>query len=113
MHKSTAIALLISLVAVAGTSNVASAQQKTRAQVRQELITAENNGMDNVSNASYPDVATIYKDQGAQRKGAGDSGTGAMATTASEAGHAELASRKTGASSCVGPVTFCSPFFGG
>jgi low affinity Fe/Cu permease len=45
MQKSTAIALLISLVAIAGTCNVTSAQEKTRAQVRQELIEAENNGI--------------------------------------------------------------------
>jgi Domain of unknown function (DUF4148) len=113
MTKPTAIALMISLVSIAGTCNVASAQEKTRAQVQQELIETENNGMDFVSNASYPDVATIYKDQVVQRKAAPDSGTGAAANTASEAGRADVASRKTDASSCVGPVTFCSTFFGG
>jgi hypothetical protein len=113
MHRSTAIALLMSLVAIAGTCNVASAQEKTRTQVRQELIEAENNGMDFVSNTSYPNVATIYEDQVAQRRAAANSGMGAAANGTGDAGKAGVASRNRDDSSCVGPVSFCSIHFGG
>jgi hypothetical protein len=112
MQKSTAITLLVSLVAIAGTCNVASAQEKTRAQVRQELIEAEKNGMDLVSDTSYPDVATIYKDQVAQRKAAADSGTGAAADGTSAEGKANVAAPHADNSSCTGPVSFCSVYFG-
>jgi Domain of unknown function (DUF4148) len=112
MQKSTAIALLISLVAIAGTCNIASAQEKTRAQVQQELIEAENNGMDFVSNASYPDVATIYRDHVAQRKSAADSGTGAAADGTSAEGRVDVAAPHADHSSCAGPTSFCSIYFG-
>jgi Domain of unknown function (DUF4148) len=112
MQKSTAIALLISLVAIAGTCNVASAQEKTRAQVRQELIEAENNGMDCVSNTSYPNFATIYEDQVAQRKAVADSGTSAAADGTNAEGKADVAAPHADNSLCTGPASLCSIYFG-
>jgi Domain of unknown function (DUF4148) len=112
MKRPTAIALLISFVAIAGTCNVASAQEKTRAQVRQELIEAESNGMDLVSDTSYPDVATIYKGQVAQRQAAVDSGMGAAADGTSAEGKVGVATPHAENSSCAGPASFCNVFFG-
>ena len=54
--------MIFTLILAAGTSIAinAQAQEKTRAQVRQELIEAERNGMNFVSETSYPDVAPIF-----------------------------------------------------
>ena len=53
------IALLtVSLALLASSS--AFAQEKTRAEVEQELIQAEHNGLDLVTNESYPDVSPIF-----------------------------------------------------
>jgi len=41
-------------------SSSAFAQEKTRAEVRQELIQAQNNGLDLVTDESYPDVSPIF-----------------------------------------------------
>ncbi|HEY3596881.1 MAG TPA: DUF4148 domain-containing protein [Paraburkholderia sp.] len=44
------------------------AQEKTRAEVYQELIQAKQNGLDFVTDASYPDVNPIYKETVAHLK---------------------------------------------
>jgi Domain of unknown function (DUF4148) len=49
-------------------TNAALAQGKTRAQVYQELIEAKRNGLDFVTDASYPAVATINQTVVAQMK---------------------------------------------
>ena len=75
------------LFAGAGIAINAPAQEKTRAQVRQELIDAEHNGRDFVSDTSYPDVAPIFEQQVARLKQQnGGSGMGAAMTGTSDAG---------------------------
>jgi hypothetical protein len=56
MRKS-ALALCLLLLG----TNAALAQGKTRAQVYQELIEAKRNGLDFVTDASYPEVAAINR----------------------------------------------------
>jgi hypothetical protein len=51
------LALALSSVALAAN---ASAQEKTRAEVRQELIEAQNNGLNFVIDTSYPDGNPLY-----------------------------------------------------
>lgn len=55
------IILTLSLAAVA--SSGALAQDKTRAQVEQELVQAQQNGLDYVTDTSYPDVNPIFAAQ--------------------------------------------------
>jgi Domain of unknown function (DUF4148) len=62
-----AVVLALAVSAVAFSVN-ASAQQKTRVEVRQELIEAECNGRDFVTDTSYPDISPIYEQQAARLK---------------------------------------------
>ncbi|MFM0340156.1 DUF4148 domain-containing protein [Paraburkholderia fungorum] len=55
-------------VVVLAASSSAFAQGKTRAEVYQELIEAQQNGLDYVTDASYPDVSPVFAQQVAQRK---------------------------------------------
>ena len=91
----------------------ASAQEKTRAEVRRELIDAQDNGLNFVTDASYPDVSPIYQHQVEQMKML-HSGKGPSPSSASDAGHKSEAPMDKSKSSdeCVGPPGFCNPYFG-
>ncbi|NPT45553.1 DUF4148 domain-containing protein [Paraburkholderia sp. 1N] len=65
MKKITFAAL--SLVVLTASSS-AFAEGKTRAQVYQELIEAQQNGLDYVTDASYPDVSPVFAQQVAHHK---------------------------------------------
>jgi hypothetical protein len=93
MNKRSLIALSVAFLAIAGTTSNAFAQEKTRAEVRQELIQAENNGLHFVTDTSYPGVNPIFEQQAARLK------------------H-RLAKHHPAAQACVGPVDFCTPYFG-
>ena len=56
------IAFAVLSVAVLASSS-AFAEGKTRAQVYQELIEAQQNGLNYVTDASYPDVSPVYAQQ--------------------------------------------------
>ncbi|WP_236720842.1 DUF4148 domain-containing protein [Paraburkholderia phytofirmans] len=112
VNKRTIVFSLI-LAAAAGIAINAQAQEKTRAQVRQELIEAERNGLNFVSDTSYPDVAPIFEQQVARLKQQnGDSGMGVATTGTSDAGHIKQKTAPSVPSTCVGPVSFCDIFFG-
>ncbi|CAB3701409.1 hypothetical protein LMG24238_03661 [Paraburkholderia sediminicola] len=64
--KKIAVAAL-SLVVLAASSSVF-AEGKTRAQVYQELIEAQQNGLDYVTDTSYPEVNPIFAQQVAHNK---------------------------------------------
>ena len=112
MNKRIAIALSVAFLATAGIASSASAQEKTRAEVRQELIQAENNGLRFVTDTSYPEVNPIFEKQVARLKQKSESGFGADMKGASAAGKAGVAAAGAGASSCVGPAAYCTPYFG-
>lgn len=57
-------------VAVLAVSLSAFAQGKTRAQVYQELIDAQKDGRDYMTDTSYPEVNPVFAQQVQQRKGA-------------------------------------------
>ncbi|QVN23050.1 DUF4148 domain-containing protein [Burkholderia pyrrocinia] len=108
MNKRTMI-----LAAAAGISINAQAQEKTRSQVRQELIEAERNGLNFVSDTSYPDVAPIFEQQVARLKQQNsDSGMGAATTGTSNAGRIKRETPPSYLSACVGPVSFCTIYSG-
>jgi hypothetical protein len=66
--KKIAIAALSVVILAASLS--ALAEGKTRAQVYQELIDAQRNGRDYVTDTSYPEVNPIFAQQVQQRKDA-------------------------------------------
>jgi hypothetical protein len=118
MNKRYVLGLSMIVLASASIVSNASAQEKTRAEVRQELIQAENNGLRFVTDTSYPDINPIFAQQAAQLKQQNESGTGADMSGSSAAGQREAAGKGgTGQSrsaipACVGPVSFCTPYFG-
>jgi hypothetical protein len=108
MNRKILASVAMALIALAGAVTNASAQGKTRAEVRQELIEAQNNGLQFVTDASYPEVAPIYAQQVARMKQQSNSGVGADISGATEKGTRVNAQSET----CEGPVSFCSPYFG-
>jgi Domain of unknown function (DUF4148) len=115
MNKRFAIALSMVFLATAGVATGASAQEKSRAEVRQELVQAENDGSNFVSNASYPDVSPIFQQQVAHRQQQNVDSVGGSMTGSTASGAPVKPSRPTGRdalAACVGPVGFCTPYFG-
>lgn len=118
MNKRYVLGLSTIMLALTAVVSNASAQEKTRAEVRQELIQAENNGLDFVSNASYPDVAPIFAQQVAHLKQQNESGMGPETSGSSAAGHREvtagagIAQGHMATPPCVGPASFCTTYFG-
>ena len=101
------------LAATVGIAINAQAQEKTRAQVRQELIEAERNGLNFVSDTSYPDVAPIFEQQVTRLKQQNsDGGLGIATTGTSDAGHIKRETPPSDPSACVGPVSFCTIYSG-
>ena len=129
------LTLALAISSAALTTN-ASAQGKTRAEVRQELIDAQNNGLNFVTDASYPDVSPIYQQQ-VERLKMLHSGSGPATSSTSDAGQkADVPMDNSHANgvveagppamhdtptmpngpahddTCVGPISFCSIYFG-
>jgi hypothetical protein len=111
MNKRLALALSVIALASAGIATSASAQEKTRAEVRQELIQAENNGSRFVTDTSYPEVDPLYAQQVARQK-ASASGEGPVANSTGGAGAARMPVGATPAQQCVGPISYCTLYFG-
>nr|WP_232437760.1 DUF4148 domain-containing protein [Burkholderia ubonensis] len=112
MNKRTMIAALM-LFAGAGIAISAPAQKKTRAQVRQELIDAQLNGLNFITDTSYPVVAPIFEQQVNRLKQQNsDSGMGAAMTGTSETGRIKRQTPPSDPATCVGPVSFCDIYSG-
>jgi hypothetical protein len=101
----------LTLSAAVLVSSSAFAQGLTRSEVRQQLVEAEQNGSEYVSNASYPDISPVFQDQAAnQRKDASAYGGVAAGSNAS-APRATLNDTQS-PETCVGPVSFCNIYAG-
>jgi hypothetical protein len=105
-------------------SSFAQAQGLTREQVRQQLVEAQAQGLQYVTDASYPAVHPIYEPTVARMKaeanvayGGVAEGTGAAAPAAvkiaPQSGHTPNMGRMHGSQDCVGPVSFCNIYSGG
>ena len=112
MSRRSSIALSMVFLAMAGITSNAFAQEKTRVEVRQELIQAENNGLHFVTDTSYPQINPIFEQQAARLKQQSESGVGADMTGSRATGTTRLAKDHPAAQACVGPVDFCTPYFG-
>lgn len=113
MRKRIVISSLMFCAGV-GVAASAPAQEMTGVQVRQELIEAESNGLNPVTDASHPDVAPISEQQAAGLKQQKDEGgTGGAMTGGSDAGHIKREMSPSYPPACVGPVSFCDIYFGG
>jgi hypothetical protein len=74
------------LLASTGIASNASAQENTRAEVRQDLVQAEDNGLRFVTDTSYPDVAPSLVPQVARLQRLGEGGMGGDMSSTSPAG---------------------------
>ncbi|MGN6315848.1 DUF4148 domain-containing protein [Trinickia sp.] len=83
---------------------------KTRAQVRQELIEAQQSGWRHVTDASYPAISPMHA--GRIEKQAADTQAASAnepAPRAISSGRAQPAAQQP---ACQGPVSFCNIYFG-
>jgi hypothetical protein len=112
MNTRTVVSLAMMLFATAGIANNASAQEKTRAQVREELIEAQKNGLDQVTDTTYPLVNPTSEQEAARLGQKSDSGMGAAMTGASAAGKSAGGRAPAKRATCTGPVSYCDIFFG-
>lgn len=113
MNTHWLVAAAVAAISLAGIATQASAQELTRAQVRQELINAESNGLRFVTDTSYPDVSPLFQRQ-VEQMPAHQAGTavGGDPTASSEAGKPATMSSRRGSAACVGPASFCAIYFG-
>lgn len=115
MKLNIAITLSMILLASTGAVTQASAQEKTRAEVRQELVQAEANGSRLVTDTSYPEINPIFSQQAARLK-MSTSGEGPAMSGSTAAGQRSSTTPTHSADAamtpCVGPASFCSPYFG-
>ncbi|WP_207004805.1 DUF4148 domain-containing protein [Trinickia mobilis] len=107
---------ILGMILVAGICGAAltdaNAQEKTRAEVRQELIDAENHGSNLVTDASYPDVSPAYQQRLAQMNSAQAGGTGGGSSGTSASGTKDAPASSGSPDGCAGPVSFCNIYFG-
>jgi Domain of unknown function (DUF4148) len=91
-------------------SSGAFAQGLTRAEVRQQLVEAQQNGSQYVTNASYPDVSPVFQGQVArlQKNDVTSYGGVAAGSSAVRAAMPMVPSHEP----CVGPYSFCNIYAG-
>lgn len=108
MRISRAMSAALITLACSGFASAASAQELSRAGVRQQLVEAEANGSSLVSNASYPDLSGADQKSVAQADGYGPAMSGSSA-----AGSGPMTNMYRAAQgNCVGPAGFCVTYFG-
>jgi len=101
---------MLALSATVLMSSGAFAQGLTRAEVRQQLIEAEQNGSQYVTNASYPDVGLVFQGQAARLQKNDATGYGGVVTGSSAIRPAMPMA--PGHETCVGPYSFCNIYAG-
>jgi hypothetical protein len=112
MRTRQSISAALLALACVGFASAASAQGLTRAEVRQQLIEAEANGSQFVTDASYPEVSPVYQQQVAQMKQQNESYGATASGSSASGGPAVLPVHPTAPQACVGPADFCMPYFG-
>ncbi|RQS65991.1 DUF4148 domain-containing protein [Burkholderia sp. Bp8963] len=113
MSRHLMIGFSIAVLSATGFATHAVAQGKTRAEVRQELIDAQNHGMRFVTDTSYPDVSPLFRPQAERMQTQPEqSGSGNQAAGSSDAGKRATAPALQDTMPCTGPVSYCSPYFG-
>ncbi|WP_175718898.1 DUF4148 domain-containing protein [Burkholderia anthina] len=106
-------AATVAAMALAGVATQASAQALTRAQVKQELIDAERHGLGLVTDTSYPDVSPLFRRQVERMpQHQAEAALGSEPAANSGAGRPAMTPPRAGSAACVGPESFCRPYFG-
>jgi hypothetical protein len=116
MNAKTLIGFSLIAVTSFGFVNGAFAEGKTRAEVRQELVEAENNGSRFVADASYPDVSPIFTSQvermKKQQQATDSTGVGGTAQGTTQSGMRTAMTGPNAGNACVGPHSYCDLYAG-
>lgn len=113
MNTHWLVAATVAAISVASVATPASAQALTRAQVRQQLIDAENNGLRFVTDTSYPAMSPLFPRQAEQMpQHQAETAVGSDPAAASDAGRPAALPARPRSNACVGPESFCTPYFG-
>ncbi|RQS09183.1 DUF4148 domain-containing protein [Burkholderia sp. Bp8998] len=113
MNTHWLVAAVVASMSVAGVAAPASAQALTRAQVRQQLIDAENSGLRFVTDTSYPDVSPLFQRQAEQMpQHQAETAVGSDPAGTSGVGKPAAQPTRPRPAACVGPESFCTPYFG-
>ncbi|KVF68224.1 hypothetical protein WS75_27560 [Burkholderia sp. FL-7-2-10-S1-D7] len=113
MNTHGLVAAAVAAISLAGIAPQASAQALTRAQVRQQLIDAENNGLRFVTDTSYPGVSPLFQQQAEQMpRHQAETAVGSDPAATSDAGRPTVLPSRPRSAACVGPESFCTPYFG-
>jgi hypothetical protein len=102
---------MLALSAAVLVSSSTFAQGLTRAEVRQQLVEAQQNGSEYVTDSSYPDISPAFQSQFANRQQSANAYGGVVAGSSVSAPRVP----RTGTQSrdaCVGPVSFCNIYAG-
>jgi hypothetical protein len=102
---------LLGLCAAALVSSSVFAQGLTRAEVRQQLVEAQQNGSEYVTDSSYPDISPAYQSQFANRKNNTDAYGGVAGGSSASAPRGSMSGMQSH-EACVGPVSFCNIYAG-
>ena len=102
---------LLTLSAAILVSSSAFAQGLTRSEVRQQLVEAQQNGSEYVSNESYPDIPPVFQNQAANQQKNASAYGGVAAGSNAGAPRARLGGTQA-PEACVGPVSFCNIYSG-
>jgi hypothetical protein len=112
MKKLALFALSAAVLASSGVfASSAFAQGLTRAEVRQQLVEAQQNGSEYVTDASYPDISPAFQNQFANRKESA-AAYGGVASGSSVSAPRMPKMGTQGSNACVGPVSFCNIYAG-
>ncbi|QIE28490.1 hypothetical protein SBC1_65940 (plasmid) [Caballeronia sp. SBC1] len=110
---------LLTLSAAVLVSSSAFAQGLTRSEVRQQLVEAQQNGSEYVSNASYPDISPVFQNQAEKQAGKqaetqskNASAYGGVAAGSNASAPRARMSGTQSPETCVGPVSFCNIYAG-
>ncbi len=106
--------LTLSVAAIVSASAFAPsafAQGLTRAEVRQQLVEAQQNGSEYVTDASYPDISPAFQSRFANRQESSAS-YGGVASGSSVSAPRMAMPGTQGHDTCVGPVSFCNIYAG-
>ncbi|GAB2900963.1 BPSS1996 family virulence factor [Paraburkholderia jirisanensis] len=113
MNAKSLIGLSLIALSSFGFVTAASAQGLTRAEVRAELVQAENNGSRFVADASYPDVSPIFTQQVARlKKQHSDSDVGGTSQGTTQSGMRSAMTSVSMSNACVGPRSYCDLYAG-
>jgi hypothetical protein len=104
--------VMLTLSAAVLVSSGAFAQGLTRAQVRQQLVEAQQDGSQYVTDTSYPAVDRIYENQVAKAEQNNATAYGGVRPESTMSGTRIAPAGTTRQQACVGPVSFCNIYSG-